>query len=256
VINFKRIIILLILIIIYININSVQAKIQNKTIASVANKIITSHDLQSEMKLIFILTKQSSKIDQKNLQKIAFQSLVGKLIRTQAIEEKDNIIFNEKDLENELNKVAINLKLSTKDLKNIFYQNNLDYSLLIDKITIDLKWNSLIFDIYKNKVTVNQNEINKQLKEIKSKQYANEYLISEILTDVVDINNVNDKIKEIKIKIKNGGFENTAIEISTASSAQQGGNLGWLKESEISTKYKNLIEKTKIGDITDPIILP
>ena len=62
-----------------------------------------------------------------------------------------------------------------------------------------------------------------------------------------------DKLME---NIKKKGFENTAIEFSSSSTSQQGGNLGWINESEFSEILFKFIKNLEIGKITKPIPIP
>ena len=49
-------------------------------------------------------------------------------------------------------------------LKNICISNELDFSIIENQIKTELLWNSLIFHLYKNRVTINLEEIDEQLK--------------------------------------------------------------------------------------------
>ena len=233
------------------------AAIYNKIIAAVGNKPITTYDLHNEMKLLYILRDKSLKTIQKDeLKKISFQSLVGKLIRQQAIEEHSDIQFSPNDLDKEIDRTASYHKITRGDLENIFKSNDLPFSVFIDKIVIDLKWNSLIFKLYKNKITINHAVITKKLNEIQKRQFINEYLISEIVINAVEADKLEDAINEVKTEIENNGFEKTAIKLSIANSNKNGGSLGWIKETEISKKFKDAIETIPVGSVTKPILLP
>ena len=54
--------------------------------------------------------------------------------------------------------------LDYKGLKKIMESNNLNFRYLEKKFEIDLKWNSLIFNLYRNRISVNLSEIDEQLK--------------------------------------------------------------------------------------------
>ena len=87
-------------------------------------------------------------------------------------------------------------------LKNICIANGLDFSILEDQIKTELLWNSLIFQIYRNKISVDLNEIDEQLKLNQNKKEFNEYLISEIVVKAVEKDKLESKIKEIKKELK------------------------------------------------------
>ena len=152
------------------------------------------------------------------------------------------------------NSMDINVDLET--LKNIFASNELNFSLLENQVKTELLWNSLIFQLYKDRLSININEINDQLELIQDKKEIEEYLISEIIAKPVPSNELKSKIDKIKKKISTDGFENTARDISIAESALSGGDLGWVNENVISSKFRSKIINTPIGSLSEPILLP
>ena len=66
-------------------------------------------------------------------------------------------------------------------LKNTFVTNGINFSNIIERIQVELLWNSLIFELYKDRLIVNKNEIEDQLKQFQNKKEVEEYLISEII---------------------------------------------------------------------------
>ena len=64
------------------------------------------------------------------------------------------------------------------------------------------------------------------------------------------------KFNEIKKSIKNRGFEKSAFTYSIASTAENGGNLGWIKETALSSNIKEILNKTGITNYTNPIQIP
>ena len=65
------------------------------------------------------------------------------------------------------------------------------------KLTIEALWNQIIYSKYSQKIKINKKEIKKSI-EVSNKQKIKKYLLSEILFNVE--NNDELKIKLIKIK--------------------------------------------------------
>ena len=143
-----------------------------------------------------------------------------------------------------------------KTLKKVFSRNEIDFSNVIDRVKTDLLWNSLIFEIYKNRLSINIDEIDEQLKLIQNKKEIEEYLISEIIVRNVQKEKMKAEIEKIKNKINTDGFEKTAMSLSISQTAMSGGNLGWISENVISEKFRAQKRKTPVGNISDPIFLP
>ncbi len=247
-------IIILIAIIFMFPLKSV-AVIKNGLFATVGNKTITHYDIVTEAKVILILNGQAYTEEKKGaLQKSAINSLIKRNIKTIEI-EKYSLGYKEEDINRELQRLVKRINIDIDQLKNMLASNGIEFSSIINQIRIELLWNTLIFEIYKDRLSVSASEIEEQLKNM-SEIEIKEYLISELIIKPVPSDLVDKKIKEIKEKIKTQGFEEVVSELSISETAIKKGDIGWLSENAITDKFKSVIEVTKIGDITQPIFLP
>ena len=254
-INIKKLIFVIILSFLYLTKSG--AVIKDSLFATVGNKAITNSDIVDEIKIILILNKQSYDEDKKKqLESTAIQSTIKRNIKQIEIEKYNYLKFNQADLNNELNLLASNINMNLDTLKNIFIANGINFSDINNQIRIELLWNSLIFNLYKDRLSININEIEEQLKLIQNKKEMEEYLISEIIIKPVSKDKLQSKIKEIKNKISIEGFEKVAINLSISETALKGGNLGWISENVISETFRSRIINTPVGHISEPIILP
>jgi len=231
------------------------AVIKNGLFATVGNKTITHYDIISEAKVILILNGQDYSDEKKaKLQKAAVNSLIKRNIKTIEI-EKYNLGYNEEDMNRELTRLVTRLNIDVDQLKNMLVSNGIEFSSIVEQIRVELLWNTLIFEVYKDRLSVSATEIEEQLKNI-SETEIKEYLISELIIKPVPSDLVDEKIKEIIKKIETQGFEEVVSELSISETAIKKGDVGWISENAITDKFKSVIEITKIGDITDPIFLP
>ena len=224
---------------------------------TVGNKPITSSDIVNEIKTILILNNQSYSDDRREeLQKLAINAIIKRSIKEIELDKNNYFKFNEEDLRLELVNLAANMNVDVETLKNICSSNNLDFSLIEQQVKVELFWNSLVFEIYKNKLIVSPEEVEDQLKLIQNEEKMNEYLISEIIIKKVDKKMIEAETEKLINKIKTEGFENTAKIFSISKSAVNGGDLGWIKEDSISDEIKNILINTQVGNISEPIFLP
>ena len=224
---------------------------------TVGNKPITNSDIVNEIKTILILNNQSYSDDRREeLQKLAINAIIKRSIKEIELDKNNYFKFNEEDLRLELVNLAANMNVDVETLKNICSSNNLDFSLIEQQVKVELFWNSLVFEIYKNKLIVSPEEVKDQLKLIQNEEKMNEYLISEIIIKKVDKEMIEAETEELINKIKTEGFESTAKIFSISKSAVNGGDLGWIKEGSISDEIKNILINTQVGNISEPIFLP
>ncbi len=189
------------------------------------------------------------------LQQMAVQSVIKQTIKQIEINKNDFLEFNQQDLNNELNRIASKMGMNVETLKKICISNGLDFSIIENQIKTDLLWNSLIFYFYSNRISVNLNEIDEQLKLYQNKKEFDEYLISEIIIKPVEKNKFESEIEKLKKEIEIEGFEKVAMRLSISQTAIKGGDLGWLSENRISKNFKSIIFNTSVGNLSKPILL-
>ena len=240
-----------------VDVPEVEEVIKDSLFATVGNKAITQSDIINEIKIILILTGQSFTQDIKEqLQSRAIQLIIKRNIKKIEIEKYNSLTFNQPDVDIGLKKLAGNLFMDLDTFENTFIANGIPFSNVIDQIQIELLWNSLIFELYKDRLVISIDEISEQLKSIQNKKEIEEYLISEIIIKPVPKDKLESTIKEIKNKIKIEGFEKVAMNLSISETALQGGDLDWISENAISEKFKSRIINTPVGNISEPIFLP
>ena len=86
--------------------------------------------------------------------------------------------------------------------------------------------------------------------------FSKSYLISEIVFDVKNSNELDQKYAKIKKIIDKEGFGNAALKYSISSTANMGGNLGWINEKTLNINLKKVLSKINENEITHPITVP
>ena len=246
-----------ILIILFICCTFSNAKaIESKIIHNIGNEIITNIDIKREFKYLVALNNSLKELSNEKILNISNESIIREKIKK--IEILKN--FKEIKLDDDYYNVL---------LKNIYSRLNIgsinefelylkDYDLTINdiktKITIDALWNELIIQKYKAQISINENEIRKDIL-MNGKIQSKEYQLSEIIFEVENKEEIEKKYKEIVKSINEIGFENTAATYSFSDSAKIGGDIGWINESSLNDNIKTNINSLEVGGITKPIVL-
>ncbi len=111
----------------------------------------------------------------------------------------------------------------------------------------------MIYSKFKQNVKIDKNSIQNEIsKNVKKK----EYLLLEILFNINENENLDNKFILIEKEIKDKGFSQTALSFSFSDTANKGGKLGWVSESILSPKINEIVKKIKIGNYTKPIVIP
>ena len=143
---------------------NVHSQINNKIIISVGDYAITTVDLLKEIKLIAVLS--NTDINQNNREQIkglAVKSLIKRNIKESEIKRRNIHKYNKKQLNSLIINTSKKLGVDQQGLKQILERNNLNYKELIKRFETDLKWNYMIFQIYKNKISLNTAEIENKI---------------------------------------------------------------------------------------------
>jgi len=254
VIKIKKII--LIFFIFFILIEKINAEISDSLYMTVGEIAVTQSDIVKEIKIILILTNQSYSNDRsEQFQEAAVKAIIRRNIKKLELEKNDYYNFDRRDLENKLIKLANNMGLDLETLKSVFDTNEINFSDVEEQVKVELYWNSLIFQKYKDRISVNPDEINEKINLIRSEK-VEEYLISEILLPKTDNEIVENQIKELKNIISIEGFDSAAKKLSVSKTSLDGGNMGWLSEKILSEKIKDAINSVPIGSLSKPLVIP
>ena len=146
----------------------------NKIIITVGKYPITYFDLFKEVKMISILS--NSEINENNreqIKKLAIASLIKRKIKISEIEKLGIKNYSKRELEQLIQNTSRNIGLDSIGLRELLKKNNLSFDSLVKRFETDLKWNSMIFLIYKNKISLNtveiENKINLELENLEDK---------------------------------------------------------------------------------------
>ena len=240
--------------IIFFCFNNLYAK-KNKILFKIDNEIITSVDLLEEIKYLTSLNVELENSKKEVVYEIAKNSLIRHKIKELEISNKlENYQIDQNILNNILLDQFRKLNISTNlELKNYFKKNNIDIEHIKNRIKIEILWNEFIFAKFSNKIKIDKNKIKQELQ---NKKYENEFLLSEILFNVSENENLENKFGQIKKKIESEGFSKAALTYSVSSSSDNAGDLGWIRETALNNKIKNNLKNIQIGKYTQPIVIP
>ena len=224
-------------------------------ILQVEDQILTNYDIKKEIGYLKTLNPNLKQLDDKQIFKIAKESLINETIKKKEISRFSKITNIKKELvQQNLNNLIS--KISLKDDEDLEEQLILNNSYSIDeiekKIEVDLMWNDLIVLKYRNQVYVDKEKILKQIDKITNKT-SKELLLSEIVFVKKDNMTIEEYFNQIRSSINEIGFENSANIFSISESSKFGGKIGWVDKNSLSNKISEKLINTKIGDITEPV---
>tara|TARA_A100001015_G_scaffold193032_1_gene215145 strand:+ start:1272 stop:2228 length:957 start_codon:yes stop_codon:yes gene_type:complete len=228
---------------------------ENKILFKIDNNIITTIDILNEIKYLKVLNKDFENFEKDKIFKVATNSIIKSVVRENDLKKyfkKINLdeVFVEKFALEYFSKLNLN---SIGDLEKFLIKNDLSLDYIKKKITIQLMWNELILKKYSQNIKIDKKKIERQ---ISTQRFQREFLISEIVFNIKNRSELENKFNEISNEIKTNGFSRAALIHSMSDTSTNGGKIGWISESSLSNEIKKVIKNTNIGEITRPINIP
>ena len=227
-----------------------------KIIAKINNQIITNIDVENEYRYLTALNKQLQDLDKQKLLSSAKDSVIKELIKKNEIKKYYKLDWKENDnLKNVIKAVYQRIGINDEEeFEKYLYQFDLTIDTVYKKIEIEAAWNQLIYDKYRDKIKINEQQIKQKIKQNSQKQLA--YNLSEILFSAANVTEFNQKYEKLKDSIDELGFSKTAYLYSESDSKNESGLVGWVNDSQLSDLIRNELGSLKKGDVTKPLDIP
>ena len=225
----------------------------------VENTPITNIEINNEINYLLLINQELRKIDKKSLVQYASKSILKEKIKEIEVKKYFEFGQNQKIINGNLNKLMSSLNIKNEnEFNKLLAELNLSRNFLSKKIEIELIWNRLIYEMYKDKIIINEEKIKKNL-EININDQSNkidEFLLYEILFSPNTTSDLEIELSKIKKSINDVGFENTANIFSVSSSSKFGGKIGWVNKNHLSKTIIGTIQKLDLGMYSDTINVP
>ena len=219
-----------------------------KIVTKIEKEIITNIDIEKEYKYLISLNKDYQKLEKDKIYKFVKSSLLREKIKEIELKKYFELGIRDSFLNNRIGELyKKNGFLSAEDFQDYLKNFDLKIEDVAKKIEIELKWNKLIYDKYKDQIIINEKILKKKI--IDDSQNKNMYNLSELIFSIKN----KEKIDEVTKSINEIGFEKTVLIYSKAESRQKSGNLGWINELSLSKSILKELKKIQISEVTDPI---
>ena len=239
---------------IILNIQNLTA-LENKILFKIDNEIITTIDIYEEIKFLKVFNPEINSLSDVELFEISKNSLIKdkikkieimKFVRELKVDDK----FLLRLIERKYSRLNIN---SIKNFEKYLKKENLNIEIIKEKFIIELMWNDLIYQKFSKKVVIDKERIKNEISQNSQKKFQKEFLLSEIVFNVANKDEFNNKYQKILVDIEKVGFKKTALIHSNSDTATNGGLIGWVKEVNLNKNLKKVISELKAGQFSKPV---
>ena len=223
-------------------------------IYDVNNKLITNIDVKKESTYLIALNDQLKNLNKKRILEIAEESILRETIKKIELDKYFDLKKNPLIVDDYVRNFYLRLKLKNEiEFQEYLQSYGLSIDLIEYKIQIEIAWNKLIYDKFNKLVKINNKKIRKEIELNKDESKEKKYLLSEIVFEIKNQDDLNQKTINIEKSIKEIGFKNSANIYSISNSSKFGGEIGWIEEKQLSKKIFIKINNLKIGEYSNPI---
>ncbi len=221
-----------------------------KIAAKVNNKIITSNEVLTRAELISLSSGLSATPElKKQFKSQALKDLINEQLQLQEA-AKYGVVEDTARVDEILSQISARMKDVETSKKTVFLEN------LRGQFNAQSTWMTIIRQLFGSSVVVSDDEIQEQYGEIKYQKSQKQYLVSEIMMPFEPGKDMEvlTRMQEILTQLRQGvPFSIVAKQISKGSSAEAGGDLGWVILGQNDPALDKALSFMKPGDISDPI---
>ena len=172
-------------------------------IYNINNELITNVDVKKEVNYLIALNDQLKNLSKKQILEIAEESIVRETIKKIELNNFFDLKIENSKVDNYIKNLFTRLNLRNEEELMEYLQN---YGLTIDvikkKIQIEITWNQFIYDKFKDQIKIDNEKIVKEIESSENKSNEKLYLLSEIMFEVENKNELNKKKDNIEKSIK------------------------------------------------------
>ena len=233
-------------------------------VAVVNDQIISTYDLRQRMRLLIVTSGvQPTQEALQQIQQEALRSLIDEHIEVQEIqreekEQKFKILANDQDVQEDIDRIAQGNRMTGAQLLKALAEAGVGPETLKEQLRAQLSWSRWIEGRYGgSRVKVGQDQINEVLQQIQIEAAKPQFQVGEIFIDAARVGGQSvavDGANQLIAQLRQGApFAAVARQFSSASTAANGGDAGWLTETQLPAAVRDTVEAMHPGQLSQPI---
>ena len=230
-------------------------------VATVDEDIITRREMEQKIKLVEMEFLESSRSlpDPETLYRQVLEVMINESVQVQQA-RKRGINIPDSQLNQAMQKIAQDNNLSLSDFRQTLISRGLDYNKYRESLRKELALRTLRGQYTAQTASVSETEIDDFMRRSEGDLADFEYQISHILIALPDaatpeqVSKALETANQVLARLDQGeAFAQMANQYSTASTALQGGDLGWRKKAEIPSLFTDTVIGLEPGRYAGPL---
>ena len=236
------------------------AHAQEFRIAAVVNDdVISMSDVDERMKLVLASTNLQN--DPRAVQQVRAQVLRTLIDEKLELQEakKETVSVGIGDVSEAMGNIEQQNKMPKGGIDEFLKQHNINRQTMVDQITAQIAWAKTVRRRFSHSVIVSDEEINEELKEEQANSGKPRSRVAEIYLSVDNPSQdteIRDTAQHLVDQIRKGApFPAVARQFSQSSTANLGGDIGYVQPGQLDPEADRLIDKLQPGQMIGPVRL-
>ncbi len=243
------------------------AEICNRIVAIVNGDIITLYELNKKVKQITGKDPDFlKKNDEEKYRKIC-KNILNRLIEDKLTEKKVKelgIKVSDTDVDEEIRRIEEEQGLTHEEFIRMLEKSGVSYDEYRKYVKKSIERMQLIEFEVRSRIVISEEQIRDyyekhkdEFKTAEKVRIASIFLKLKNRDDPEEMERLKKRAEVIIERLKEGEeFSELAEDFSEGPGAESGGDLGYFKIEDLDPEIRRLVEKMKIGEVSDPIIRP
>lgn len=229
----------------------------SRAAAIVNDIVISTYDLEQRINLVLMSSGAPSTPDTRaRVRDQVLRQLIDEMLQLQEAQKLEISIENS-DIDAALGRIAQQNNTTVEEVRATLKANNVDFSTLVTQVQAELAWGKLINARLAPRVNVSDEEVDLVYNRIAENAERRQFQVSEIFLSV-DSEEEEPRVRELLGEIfsamqRGAPFTAVARQYSEASSAAQGGDIGWVSEGQLPESVENVLREMQRGQVSQPI---
>ena len=233
---------------------------QQRIVAVVNDDVISAQDLNDRLQLVTLSSGiPDSEEARARLAPQVLRSLIEETLQLQEAERLD-ITVEDAEIQRTLANIAERNQMTVEAMQRLFAQKGINLATLLDQVRAQIAWVKVVNRQIVPRVTVTVDQLDMAVEEARRNEGEPEYLLSEIVLPVDSPAQAQvvaqDATRLVQTLREGASFESLARQVSAAASAENAGDVGWIRGSAIPPELRDTLESMREGEISDPISSP
>ena len=240
-------------------------RLSESVAALVNDDPISSYDLRQRMRLLVATTGVQPSED--NLPQIEREALRGLVDERLEMQEVKAIETKQKDLKLEaaddevdatIGDMAKQSGTSREKLISTLQADGVDPKTLREQIKAQMSWNHYIGARFRDAVVIADTQLRSAMDQANAASLKPQYELSEIFLDASHVGGqqaAEDGAHQLVLQMQGGApFGAVARQFSALPTAANGGDAGWVIDSDLKPEIRAAVEQMRPGDLSQPIV--